>query len=78
MTKYTTEELLLYIYKEAPDKLTQSIEGSLKTDIELKDKVNSLIHLQKRISKVATSPSQKSIDNILKYATGEVKKNIKL
>ncbi|MBN8837298.1 MAG: hypothetical protein J0I09_08575 [Sphingobacteriia bacterium] len=77
MQKFTQEQIMLYLYGEASPILKLAIDKALKEDIDLKKEVNMLKRSKKQLEELkgkTLSPSQKSIDAILKYAKESGKK----
>jgi hypothetical protein len=69
MKKFTDEELILYIYKDAAAALTRAIDAAIEEDIALKDRMQVLERTIKQLDKLKLkSPSKKSIKAILDYA----------
>lgn len=77
MEKFTREQMMLYLFGEASPILMQSIDQTLKDDYELQKEMETLKRSKKQLEKLAktkVSPSQKTIDSILKYAKDSSKK----
>ncbi len=71
MQKFTQEQLMLYLYDEASPILSLAIEKALKEDKELSKEMAMLKRSKKQLEglkKISSTPSQKTIDAILKYA----------
>lgn len=68
MTKFTPEELLLYLYKESSPQLTAAISQALKLDWTLREKFNVLKASMLRLDQIQESPRTEVILNILNYA----------
>ncbi len=69
MQKYTQEQLMQYLYGEASPILRLAIDNALKEDAALHKEVKTLQRTKKQLEKLEQqSPSQKSIDAIMKYA----------
>ena len=71
MEKFNQEQMMLYLYGEASPILKLAIDKALKDDSELQKEMNTLKRTKKQmdeLKKKGVSPSQKSIDAILKYA----------
>lgn len=71
MEKFNQEQLMLYLYGEASPILKLAIDKALKDDPELRKEINMLKRTKKQLDELKDknlSPSQKSIDAILKYA----------
>ena len=74
MTKYSTEDLILYIYKETTAEQTSSIERAIQEDWTLKEKYEALKASMQGLNSIVSSPRPQSIKAILDYAkaTAEV------
>ena len=68
MTKFTPEELLLYLYKESSPQLTAAITEAIKLDWTLREKFNVLKTSMLGLDKIQQSPRTEAILNILNYA----------
>ncbi len=71
MEKFNQEQLMLYLYGEASPILKLAIDKASKDDSELRKEINMLKRTKKQLDAMKEtnfSPSQKSIDAILKYA----------
>jgi uncharacterized membrane protein len=68
MLKYTTEELIQYLYNETTGEQTLAIEKALQTDWDLQEKLNALKGSMNYLDTVTVSPRQQSIMAILNYA----------
>jgi len=77
MQKFTQEQIMLYLYGEASPILKLAIDKALKEDADFKKEVSTLKRSKKQLEELKgkpLSPSQKSIDAILKYAKNTAKK----
>ena len=68
MTKFTPEDLLLYLYKEAGTKKMAAIEQALKNDWTLREKLAVLKISMQKLEKIKQSPRTEVVLNVLKYA----------
>jgi hypothetical protein len=68
MHNFTPEDLLLYLYNETSPAKTAEIKAALETDWSLREKFEVISSAQKRLEALKTTPSQKTIDNIVNYA----------
>src|SRR5688572_11483547 len=68
MTKFTPEDLLLYLYKESPPQLTAAIEQGLKLDWTLREKLTVLKASMQRLDQIHETPRTEVILSILNYA----------
>lgn len=67
MSKFTPEDLLLYIYKETTPEQTAAIEEALKNDWTLREKLAVLKASQERLDRIVESPRTEVVLNILKH-----------
>ena len=77
MQKFTQEQLMLYLYGEASPILKLAIDKAMKEDPELQKEIKMLQRTRKQLDelkKSEKSPSQASIDAILKYAKNTTRK----
>jgi len=68
MTKFTPEDLLLYLYKETSPEQTAAIEAALKEDWALREKLSVLKASMQRLDKIVESPRTEVVLNVLNYA----------
>jgi hypothetical protein len=68
MPNYTTEDLLLYMYKETSKRKTLAIEKELQTDWILFEKFSALQESMKGLDDIVSSPRTQSVLAILNYA----------
>ena len=68
MTKFTPEDLLLYLYKESSHQLTAAIEHDLTLDWTLREKLTVLKTSMQRLHQIHETPRTEVILNILNYA----------
>lgn len=69
MTKtFTKNDLVRFVYKELSEEEQNQIENSAIQDSELQDSIKELEATRDRLDNVMTSPSQRSIDNILAFS----------
>ena len=68
MHNFTPEDLLQYMYNESSPLQSAQIKAALETDWSLLEKYELITSAQKRLKPLNLSPSQQTIDNILKYA----------
>ncbi|HEY8387432.1 MAG TPA: hypothetical protein VIK74_02455 [Parasegetibacter sp.] len=68
MTRFTPEDLLLYLYRETSPETTALIEKALQEDWTLREKLAVLKDAQQRLDKTVESPRTEIILNILNYA----------
>jgi len=68
MTKFTPEDILLYLYKESSHQLTTAIEQGLKLDWTLREKLTVLKTSMLRLDQIHETPRTEVILNILNYA----------
>lgn len=68
MHSFTSEDLLLYLYKEASPSKSAAIEAAAVSDWSLREELSLLSSTQKQLESIEFSPRQQTIDNILSYA----------
>ncbi len=68
MTKFTPEDLLLYLYKESSPKKTVAIEEALRNDWTLREKLTVLKASMQRLDKITLSPRTEVVLNVLNHA----------
>lgn len=69
MQKFSQDQLMQYLYKEASPILKVAIDNAMKEDLDLQRELKTLQRTIKQLDKLEQqSPSQKSIDAIIKYA----------
>jgi regulator of replication initiation timing len=75
MQTFTQEQIMQYLYGEASPILKLAIDNAMKENIELQKEINKLKRTIKQLDKLEQqTPSQKSVDAILKYAKDTHKK----
>jgi hypothetical protein len=77
MTKFTPEDLLLYLYKESSPQQTTAIEEALKKDWTLREKLAVLKTSMQRLDKITTAPRTEVVLNVLNYARENAAENVK-
>jgi hypothetical protein len=68
MTKFTPEDLLMYLYKETSATQTKAIEAALEKDWSLREKLAVLKDSMKRLDKLTTMPRTEVVLNVLNHA----------
>lgn len=68
MTKYSIEDLILFIYGETTVAQTQDISIEIQSDWILREKYQALKESMKGLNSVVRSPRQQTINAILEYA----------
>ena len=68
MTRFTPEDLLLYLYKETNPKKTAAIEKALQNDWTLREKLSVLKASIERLDKIQQTPRTEVVLNVLRYA----------
>ena len=68
MTKFTPEDLLLYLYKETSLEKTAEIEQALANDWTLREKLAVLQNSMQRLEKLVQTPRTEVVLNVLNYA----------
>ncbi|HLG39617.1 MAG TPA: hypothetical protein VI461_08105 [Chitinophagaceae bacterium] len=71
MTKFTPEDLLLYLYKETSPQQTAEIEEALTKDWALREKLSVLKASMQRLDKLVVSPRTEVVLNVLKKVRNE-------
>ncbi len=70
MQKFSQDQLMQYLYKEASPILKLAIDNAMNEDLDLQRELKTLQRTIKQLDKLERkTPSQKSIDAILKYAS---------
>ena len=77
MTKFTPEDLLLYLYKETSPEQTEAIETALKKDWTLREKLSVLKTSMQRLDKIIETPRTEVVLNVLNYAREQVAEEVK-
>ena len=77
MTKFTPEDLLLYLYKETSPEQTESIETALKKDWTLREKLCVLKTSMQRLDKIVETPRTEVVLNVLNYAREQITEEVK-
>jgi hypothetical protein len=77
MTKFTPEDLLLYLYKETSPEQKEAIEIALKSDWTLREKLSILKTSMQRLDKIVETPRTEVVLNILNYAKEHVAEEVK-
>jgi hypothetical protein len=68
MHSITQEDLLLYLYGETSPQQTQEIINALEQDWNLKETYLQLEQTKNELDSFSLSPSEHSVNKILKYA----------
>ena len=71
MTKFTPEDLLLYLYKETSLQQTAEIEEALQSDWALREKLAVLRASMQRLDKLVVAPRTEVVLNVLNQARTE-------
>ncbi|HXS54932.1 MAG TPA: hypothetical protein VN726_02340 [Hanamia sp.] len=69
MIKFTTEDLVRYLYNETSEQKTAMIKAALQSDWNLKETYENLVKSQKDLNEIEFSPRRESINKILDYAS---------
>ena len=77
MTKFTPEDLLLYLYKETSPEQTEAIETALKKDWTLREKLCVLKTSMQRLDKIVETPRTEVVLNVLNYAREQITEEVK-
>jgi hypothetical protein len=65
MTRFTPEDLLLYLYKETSPQQTAEIEEALTKDWALREKLSVLKASMQRLDKLVVSPRTEVVLDLL-------------
>ncbi|MEM7548326.1 MAG: hypothetical protein AAF363_01530 [Bacteroidota bacterium] len=65
---FTQNDLISFIYNETSREKKEEIEKALLCDIQLQEEINKLKEAVKSLDEVVLNPSNKVINNILKYS----------
>lgn len=77
MTKFTPEDLLLYLYKETSSEQTAAIDAALKLDWTLREKLSVLRASMQRLDKIVESPRTEVVLNVLNHAREHLAQEVK-
>ncbi len=77
MTKFTPEDLLLYLYKESSPKKTAAIEEALQKDWTLREKLTVLKTSMQRLDKITVAPRTEVVLDVLNYARDKATEKVK-
>ena len=76
MNRFTSEDLLQYLYKETSVEKTVEIKTALETDWALREEFNQLAVSKEMLDSVKLpTPRQQVLANILKYAEKSVEEH---
>jgi hypothetical protein len=73
MIRFTTEDLVRYLYNETSEQKTAQIKAALQTDWNLKETYEKLVNSKKDLNEISFSPRKETVNKILQYAS---KRNI--
>ena len=65
---FTQEDLIRFIYREAPQELHEQITQAICFDNELAEQCANLVHAKLKADKVLRQPSERTISSILEYS----------
>ncbi len=68
MPKYTTEDLIQYLYHETTDEQNIAIKKAIDTNYELQEKLKALESSRQGLDSILESPREQSVLAILDYA----------
>lgn len=71
MNQISQEDLLRYSYGETSDQKSAAIEAALKTDFKLKESLEQLKAMHRKLDTLKASPSDKVMERIFKYAASK-------
>lgn len=69
MIRFTTEDLVRYLYNETSEQKTAEIKAALQTDWNLKETYEKLLSSYKNLDKIKFSPRRETVNKILDYAS---------
>ncbi len=69
MTKFTSEDLIQYLYKETSVQKTAAIEAALDTDWILRESFENMKADQRNLGEIHLSPRDEAVNKILQHAT---------
>jgi hypothetical protein len=72
MHSFTSDDLLLYLYKETSEEMTVAIEAALETDYALREALNELKASIRNLNQENFAPRPQTIEKILQYAERSV------
>jgi hypothetical protein len=76
MQRFTTVDLLEFLYNETSFEKTAAIKAALETDWTLREEFELLSGTKNQLESVSYSPSQKTLNNILNYAEKAVEEEL--
>lgn len=76
MQRFTTVDLLEFLYNETSIERTAAIKAALETDWTLREEFELLSGTKNQLESVSYSPSQKTLNNILNYAEKGVEEEL--
>lgn len=68
MTKFTTEDLVQYLYNETSAQKSADIKAALETDWELHESFEMISSTRNSLNEISFSPREESVNSILDYA----------
>ena len=68
MPRYTTEDLIQYLYRETSEEKSEAIAKALETDYLLNEKFKALRESKEQLNSIVVSPRPQTIQAILNYA----------
>ncbi len=68
MNQISQEDLLRYSYGETSEQKSAAIESALKTDFKLRESLDQLLVVQRKLDTLKAGPSDQVMQRILKYA----------
>jgi hypothetical protein len=72
MTKFTSEDMIQYLYNETSVQKTAAIEAALDTDWLLRESFEQMKADQMNLEEVNFSPRDEAVNRILQHATKKV------
>ena len=68
MTKFTPEDILLYLYNETSPEQSAAIKKALKEDWTLNEKMKVIKTSMERLDKITVAPRTEVVLNVLNHA----------
>ena len=72
MIKFTSDDLIQYLYKETSVQKTAAIEAALDTDWILRESFEQMKADQRNLEEVNLSPRDEAVNRILQHVTKKV------
>jgi hypothetical protein len=69
MTKFTPEDLVLYLYRETSVQKTAAIQAALNIDWNLRESFEQIVAGQKNLEEIKLSPRDEAVNKILQHTS---------